>query len=31
MSEMSNQGWEVVQRVKMYRKKTLEVLHAGSH
>jgi len=29
MSEMSNQEWELVQRVKMYRKKTLEVLNNG--
>jgi len=29
MSEMSNQEWELVQRVKMYRKKSLEVLIEG--
>jgi len=29
MSEMSNQEWEIVQRVKMYRKKALEVLKSG--
>jgi len=29
MSEMSNQEWELVQRIKMYRKKTLEVLNNG--
>jgi len=29
MSEMSNQEWETVQRVKMYRKKALEVLNNG--
>ena len=29
MSEMSNEAWEVVQRVKMYRKKALEVLNRG--
>jgi len=29
MSEMSNEAWEVVQRVKMYRKKALEVLNNG--
>ena len=29
MSEMSNEDWEVVQRVKMYRKKALEVLNNG--
>jgi len=29
MSEMSNETWEVVQRVKMYRKKSLEVLSSG--
>lgn len=29
MSEMSNQEWEVVQRVKMYRKKAFEVLSSG--
>ena len=26
MGEMSNEAWEVVQRIKMYRKKALEVL-----
>jgi len=29
MTEMSNEAWEVVQRVKMYRKKALEVLNNG--
>jgi len=29
MNEMSNQEWEKVQKVKIYRKKTLEVLSLG--
>lgn len=29
MSEMSNEAWEVVQCIKMYRKKALEVLTNG--